>query len=340
MSTLVRTTQPVELVPATTAGTLAAHVGPFLNTLKYVRERSEHTVMAYGHDLATFLRFCNLAGLETPDQVKAKHIELYVAWLRQERGAAKATAKRHLSCLREFWRFLEREEITTRNPAATAYGPNATRRMPVYLKIHEQEALLEVMVRDHSPIGQRDYAIVGVMLLAGLRVSEVVNLRLEDVDLEGSTIRVRHAKGDRDREVPLIPRLRGMLRAYLSDGRPRLKAAGEAPWFFLVSTTRGGGKRNGGRNRRLTTPTRGAAEPLLTRSVYRIIRYKVSPIVGRKLHPHVLRHSFASRLRENDAPIELVQEALGHSNLATTMVYAHLSTAKRMRDLTKHLEGA
>lgn len=66
----------------------------------------------------------------------------------------------------------------------------------------------------------------------------------------------------------------------------------------------------------------------------------MSPIVGRKLHPHALRHSFASRLRENDAPIELVQEALGHSNISTTLVYAHLSTAKRMRDLTKHLEGA
>ena len=96
------------------------------------------------------------------------------------------------------------------------------------------------------------------------------------------------------------------------------------PWLFVTVQDRHGARE---------------VEPLLTRSVYQIIGRTVSRIAGKKLHPHALRHSFASRLRENDAPIELVQEALGHSNLTTTMVYAHISTAKRMRDLTRHLEG-
>ena len=127
---------------------------------------------------------------------------------------SKRTAQRHLSCLREFWRFLEREEVTI-DPAATAYGPKATRRMPVYLKIHEQEALLEAMARDRSVMGQRDLAIVALMLFAGPRVSEVVNLKVEDVDLDGATLRILHGKGDKDREVPITPRLGAILRGYL-----------------------------------------------------------------------------------------------------------------------------
>jgi integrase len=84
---------------------------------------------------------------------------------------------------------------------------------------------------------------------------------------------------------------------------------------------------------------RKPGQPLLTRTIFQVIRHKVSPIVGRPVHPHMLRHSFASRLRENGAPLELIQEALGHANISTTLIYAHLSTKKRREDLAKYLEG-
>jgi integrase len=126
-----------------------------------------------------------------------------------------------------------------------------------------------------------------------------------------------------------------ILRGYISDVRPVLLGLRTAPWFFLVRYAR---RRAGGR-RRPGKPVRGVVEPLLTRSIYFIIRDTVSPIAGKTLSPHTLRHSFASRLREHGADLQLIQEALGHARIETTTIYAHLSTAKRREDLTRYLEG-
>jgi site-specific recombinase XerD len=341
MSALVQV--PAPLVVAAD-DSLAAHAAQFLRWFRFVRERSEHTVNAYAFDLAAFLRFCDLGGLHRPADVKVRHVEAFVAWIRQTprrtRGGtgnhSVATANRHLHALRAFFYYLQREEIVDRNPAARAFTLSGGRKLPNYLTIPEQEALLDALIPDHSPIGQRDLTIIAVMLFAGLRVSEVVNLRLDHVDLKGERLRVVQGKGAKDREVPIIPRLRGILGAYLSDGRARLlrpkqalrnKARIDAGWFFLGWT-------RGGAHRRFM-----AGEPLLTRSVYQLIAKKVSAVVGRPTHPHAMRHSFASRLRENGADLQLIQEALGHSNIRTTTIYAHLSTSKRRADIAKFLEG-
>jgi site-specific recombinase XerD len=371
---------PVALVTTTAAplalddgAVLAVQAGHFLQHLKFIRERSQHTVDAYGHDLESFLRFCVEGGITRADQVTFRHVELYLAWLRQTRGSKPATANRHLHCLRTFWTYLIRTDAATTNPAANAYLLKASRRLPEYLRIAEQEHLLDTMLLDHTPKGQRDLAIVAVMLFAGLRVAEVVNLRLEDVVLDGA-LRVRHGKGDKDREIDIVPRLgRGILRAYLSDGRPRLvnrlrghiwKAPGRRAWQMSY-------QRNG---RRVSTPSgtaseaeararahvasppvvdggwffvnahpkaghafRRAGEPLLTRSVYAMIRDTVSPIVGRRVHPHMLRHSFATRLYERGGDLVLIQNLMGHSSITTTTIYTHLSTTKRAADLARLL---
>ena len=304
--------------------TLAALVPRFLQWFKFVREMSVHTVAAYGSDLQAFVHFCDLGGITDPRDVSAAHVELFLAWLRQERKLAATSANRHLHAVRTFFRYLVRERLVASNPTADAYGLKATRRLPTYLTIPEQESVLEHLIRDHTPQGQRDLALVATLLFAGLRVSEVVNLTLADVDIDASTIRVRHGKGDKDRELPIIPRLRGILRAYLSDGRGRLPDAG-APWFFLANTREG----QRARHRRLA--------PLLTRSVHAFVRLKIAPLVGKRVHPHTLRHSFASRLRENGADLQLIQEALGHASITTTTIYAHLSTSKRRQEITRLL---
>jgi site-specific recombinase XerD len=259
-------------------------------------------------------------------------VEAYLVWLRQARQASPQTANRHLHALRTFFHYLRREGIVGVNPAADAFMLKSDRRLPHYLRIPEQEALFDILIRDHSPMGQRDLGIVGVMLLAGLRVSEVCHLRVADVDLEGERLRVIRGKGGKDRELPIVPRLGGFLAAYLSDGRAQLEAqpisrrpAPPSPWFFVRASGRGA--------YRLTH----AGKPLLARSVYNVIRVKMEPHVGRRLHPHMLRHSFASRLRENGADLQLIQEALGHSRIETTTIYTHITTAKRIDELTKYL---
>jgi site-specific recombinase XerD len=353
---------------------LATHAARFLQWFRFVRERSENTVTAYGQDLGSFLRFCAEGGLARPDDVTFRHVELYLGWLRQVKQAKATTANRHLHCLRAFYRYLVREGVTTSNPAADAFSLKTRRRLPTYLTIPEQERVLEALIRDHTPAGQRDLALVAVMLFCGLRVEEVVNLRLEHVDLDGERLRVVQGKGDKDRELPIIPRLRGILAAYLSDGRPRLVSAPtgrvykprarstlwrmqywengrdcdrrtgatteadarcvlartapqstDAGWFFVNANEKHGHRvrRNG--------------EPLLTRSIYALIARKIAPMVGKKLHPHALRHSFASRLRENGADLQLIQEALGHSDIRTTTIYAHITTAKRTQELARLL---
>ena len=379
VNALVKAAPPPLLISADDS--LASHAARFLQWLRFVRERSDDTVAAYGYDLASFLRFCADGGLVRPADVKVRHIELYMAWLRQtprrRRGPGKhsaATANRHLAALRAFFVYLIREEIVTGNPAASAFMLRSGRRLPNYLTIPEQEHLLDALIPDHSPTGQRDLAIVAIFLFAGLRLSEVTHLRLEHVDLDGQRLRVIAGKGDKDRELPIVPRLRGILAAYLSDGRPRLvkRPMGEitpphppkrpiravryqenerrvyrpgmnteaearrmleglAPcpkddgWSFVHT-------KNGYRLKR-------EGEALQSRTIHFLVREKIVPIVGRPIHPHALRHSFASRLRENGADLQLIQEALGHSNISTTTIYAHLSTTKRRMDISRFLEG-
>jgi site-specific recombinase XerD len=333
---------PVASAPlVATDDSLAAHVTRFLHWFRFVRERSTHTIDAYTSDLKMFLEFAALGGLTRPEGVKVKHVELYMAWLRQTprrtRGGtgnhSVATANRHLHAVRAFFYYLEREEIVDRNPAARAFTLRSGRTLPHYLTIPEQEALLDALIPDHTPTGQRDLAVIAVMLFAGLRVSEVVRLRLDHVDLRGERLRVVQGKGSKDRELPIVPRLRGILGAYLSDGRGRLltprrarRPRSDDGWFF-VRAGRGGYRfaREG-----------AALEP---RSIHFLLRTKVSAIVGRHVHPHMLRHSFASRLRENGADLQLIQEALGHSDIRTTTIYTHITTAKRRADLARYLDG-
>jgi site-specific recombinase XerD len=132
-------------------------------------------------------------------------------------------------------------------------------------------------------------------------------------------------KGNAERECVIVPRLDGILEQYLTVARPALLRDTVAPWLFVAGTRRGRRKYRTG-------------APLLTRSVFGIVRTKLSPIVGRPVHPHMLRHSFASRLRENGADLQLIQEALGHASITTTTIYAHLTTAKRMAEIARFLQ--
>ena len=202
--------------------TLAELVPGFLQWFQFVRRRSPNTVASYGHDLKTFLDFCHQAELTAPEAVTFRHVEFYLGWLQTARGLKPRSANRHLHTIRSLYRYLVREGITTTNPAADCFMLPERKRLPGYLSIPEQERVLTALAADASLLGRRDYALVATALLTGLRCAELAALQVAHVDLEAGRLRVVNGKGSKDRELPLIPRLEGILRGYLEETRPAL----------------------------------------------------------------------------------------------------------------------
>jgi site-specific recombinase XerD len=305
--------------------TLADSIEPFLFWLGGVRGRRPLTLKAYREDLRSFAAFCREAGLEDPGAIRHSHIEFFLAWLQSPGGRSVGTAARHLSTLRSFFKYLVREEVIARDPAAVSFGPTVTRALPTFLTTAEQERVLTALARDRTLRGRRDHAIVATLLLTGLRAEELMSLRLESLDLETGTLRVVNGKGGKDREMPVTPRLRAILRTYLAEVRPACYGAAASPYLLLPVS----GVGRAGRQ----------YEHLGRHTLWKIVAQRVRGLVSKKISPHKLRHSFASRLREAGGDLAIIQEALGHADIGTTMIYAHLSTPDRQARLTQLLDG-
>ena len=312
-----------EILPASPM--LTEHATTFLRWLALIRGRAPNTVAAYTRDVASFLEFCAIGRLAEADQVAPRHVEAYLAWIQRDRGVGPRTANRRLHALRAWWRWMEREGVASRNPAALTELLRAPTRLPVYLSKSERRRVLTELAKDTSPHGWRDRALIVTALFAGLRCEELATLRLDAVDLEARKLRVI-GKGDKERELPIARRLHVTLSFYLAHVRPRLTERHSHPWVFARVDERGIWRKH------------RAGEPLLTRSIYAIVRERLSPILGRPVHPHMLRHSFASMLREAGADLQLIQESLGHSSIETTTIYARLATPRRITELDRLLD--
>ena len=241
------------------------------------------------------------------------------------RGRKANTINRQRHALGAFFKFLRRQGLVQQDPVADTYALPKPQRVPKYLTIAEQERVLAAFASRTSLGGRRDFAMIACALLCGLRVSELATVRVTDLDLEAGTLTVI-GKGDKQRQCTVVPRLREILRDYLARTWPAIVGGRYASPFLFT---------------RVGNPhaQRKAHEPLLTRSICYTLQRQVSPVVGRPVHPHMLRHSFASRLRENGAPLEIIMEALGHSDISTTLIYAHVSTKKTRADIEKYLGG-
>jgi site-specific recombinase XerD len=351
---------------------LAALVPRYLHFLQFVRERSENTIDSYAFDLRRFLEFCDKVGLERPDQVRRQLVEAYLAWLRHEKHLGVSTTNRHRACLKGFFGYLVYEEILAANPVTLTIGLKQPLRLPKRLTFREREHVLASLAEDESPIGRRDLAVVGLGCLAGLRCEELVTLRMEELDLANGILRVI-GKGDKQREIPLVTRLRAILERYLPVraallGGPlgevyrrtpssvwRISYPGKDGIYTHVNTYTYSRRKAAARLRELAptvpespyvivnaNPRHGHAlrrggKPLLTRSIFTLVRRRVSPLVGRPVSPHTLRHTFASVLTERGASAFAVQRALGHENLATTGIYVHLSDESLRAEIEAHI---
>jgi integrase/recombinase XerC len=294
----------------------------FLEHLRLNENASANTVRAYESDLGQFIAFLAAHLARRRSDLSAAdfdhlHIRAFLSDL-HKRGNSRASAARKLAAIRTFGRYLRREGEIDADPAALVGTPKREQRLPAHLGEAEMSKLLE-MPDTSAPLGRRDKAILELFYASGLRLSELVGLGLEDVNLSGRVVRVM-GKGRKERIVPFNRSTEAAIRAWLGD-RETIAAAIRGS-RFAVRTTR----------------SRRSSEPLFlnyqggrlsTRSVDRLVRRYVASCSTRfGISPHALRHTFATHLLDHGADLRSIQELLGHARLSTTQRYTHVNSAQ------------
>ena len=287
----------------------------FLTYLVAERGLSDNTLAAYRRDLRRYVTFLAARGIERAADVDAGAVRSFVASVSastygpDEHPYTATSVSRALSAVRSFHRFLLREGIAEHDPSADVVRPRLPRALPHPLGVEEVRRLIEAP-DPSTPSGLRDRAILELLYGAGLRVSELTSLDVDDLDLADGFVRVV-GKGGKEREVPMGRHARAAVEAYLTRGRPSLVGPRSRGAVFL--NARGG---------RLTRQSCAAL----------LAAHATSAGIERRVSPHDLRHSFATHLLEGGADVRVVQELLGHASVATTQIYT-LVTKEHLREV-------
>ena len=282
------------------AAALAAAIDGWLDELRRGRRLSPRTVDAYARDLSDYSGFAGHHKLRGWDEATSTFVDGYFATL-ERRGLSTATLARRRSTLRGFHAFLGRVGHTAQDPVALLPPPRRERRLPHALSREDVEALL-AHPEGEEPLALRDRALLELAYAGGLRVSELVGLTRDAVDLSGRALTVT-GKGDKQRLVPFGRAAARALAHWLERGRPQLARHSRVDHVFV--NARGG--------------------PLSRMGWWKILRgHARGAGVTARVHPHALRHSFATHLLEGGADLRVVQELLGHARVSTTAIYTHL----------------
>jgi integrase/recombinase XerD len=261
---------------------------------------SNNTILAYRRDLVKFGRFVGDEALADAERITSDHI---LGFLEAEKksGLAVASISRNLVAIKMFFRFMVTENKLPKDITAMLESPRLWQTLPMCLDRQHVEKLLAAPDA-HGRMGLRDRAILAVMYATGTRASEVVNLKLNDVNFEYHYLRC-FGKGSKERLVPVAPRDLEVLRTYLDEERLRLARGKTTSYVFLT--------KSGNR--------------LSRESIWRIVKkYAAQAGLGERISPHTLRHSFATHLLSGGADLRSVQEMLGHVDIATTQIYTHI----------------
>jgi len=293
----------MEITPTITA---------FLTHVRVEKGLSANTVSAYRRDLLKFDEFGKKRKLAL-EAVRSDDLVDFLASLYRQKLESRTVA-RHLVTLRNFFRYAQVQELIAEDPSLNLESPKIRRSLPGYLRLEEVEKIL-ARPDEKTPLGLRDRAMLEVLYSTGLRVSELISLRVMDVDRSAGCIRCI-GKGDKERIVPIGKKALSLVERYLRDARPRLigrKQQPSAPALFINS--RGG-------------------------TLSRVGVWKILSAYGRQaglrvaLTPHMLRHSFATHLLERGADLRSVQLMLGHSDISTTQIYTHV-VEERLKQIYK-----
>ncbi len=291
------TTTPEDTTPHGAANRALADA--YLDELRGVRRLAANTLESYARDLATLLRFAagqkaRVDSLSRDDLDAAVH-DLMAA------GQAPRSVARFVACVRGFYRFLVRDGHLRSNPADDLHAPRAWPALPKFLSVEEVDRLIE-QPDASTPAGLRDRALIELLYATGMRVSELLSVRLDDLNLRGGYLTCL-GKGSKERLVPMGGPAVTWVRQYMSAARPSLLAGRSSPWLFV--NARGNRLSRVGFWKILKSHGRQAGLP-------------------RDLSPHVIRHSFATHLLERGADLRSIQSLLGHSDISTTQIYTHV----------------
>jgi integrase/recombinase XerC len=269
----------------------------FFVQLEVERNVSAYTLKSYHHDLDQLRVFCVTKRIDMWSSITPSHIRAHIA-NRHKQGISSKSLQRELSAIRSFFRYLLKHNWTNINPAQHVKAPKQARTLPKTLDVDQISGLLEAGT--NSILEIRDIAMFELFYSSGIRLGELVALNIDDVDFASKLVRINAGKGGKARIVPIGSKAIVALQNWRQERRPRLESE---PAFFLSN--------KGSR--------------LSERSVqYRLSAWCQKKEVGQHVHPHMLRHSFASHILQASQDLRAVQELLGHSHISTTQIYTHL----------------
>jgi integrase/recombinase XerD len=283
---------------------LSSDIDAFLAMIAVEKGLARNTVEAYSRDLRRLSDFLLAQQVATWSAVKPIHVRAYVSWLTAMGLSAKSVA-RHVVTLRRFYRFLEAEALVGDNPIPNLHLAKGGRKLPQTLSVEDLGRLLN-QPDPKTPLGRRDQAMLELLYGAGLRVSEIVSLQVQQVDFHGNHVTVK-GKGGKARAVPFGQWARDRLLDYTREVRAGFARGRASSYLFL---TRSG-------------------KPLTRQGFWKLLRrYGRAAGIEKRVTPHTLRHSFATHLLEGGADLRAVQTMLGHADISTTQIYTHVNGAR------------
>lgn len=282
----------------------------YLNHCQQINSASAHTYDAYSRDLNEFKQFLIMQEISSFEEVDRMIINQFIIYLRdgkhRKHVLQNSSITRKLSTLRSFYNYLQQVIGVPSNPMNYVKSFKSAKKIPEFLFFHEIETLLSSF-QESNPLEHRDSVMFEFMYACGLRVSEVISLQVSDVNLDEGFVFIRESKGNKDRYVPFYPSLSIRIKEYKTQSRSKLLGKETHDYLFVNQ-----------KGKQLTS--RGVQ--------YRLDIAGAKSGLKMKLHPHMLRHSFATHLLDNGADLRVVQELLGHASLSTTQIYTHVSQEK------------
>ena len=282
----------------------------FLSYLVVEKGLSENTLESYGRDLKKFLLFIKSRGISSAREIKYGDILDFMTRSREE-GLNATTIVRSMVSVKQFFKYLLAEKVLSEDPTAHIKTPKMKKAIPGVISLDDVESILGAP-DESTPEGLRDAAMLEILYATGIRVSELIGLKLNDVNFELGFV-VVYGKGSKERVVPIGDKAREKLLSYLRDSRPSLLKGREAKALFV--TRRGAG--------------------MTRQGFWKIIKAQALKAgVTKKISPHTLRHSFATHLLERGADLRTIQVMLGHSDISTTQIYTHVES-ERLKEIHK-----